>query len=129
MKKSILLSIFVTLSILGFGQKENEYTKFHTGTFTYESSGEDVIIKRTKTRQTETYNDGKSKVILKIKWENDSTYILTHIKSVNVGESCLKKSDSIKSVIMVVEGNKCFVRFSTKNCGQGACHFIKKEDE
>src|SRR5690554_7101380 len=99
MKHLFTLLALTFLAGSAFAQ-EARYDDFKTGTFTYESQEGEVEIIRTKTKQIEIYNDGKSKLITNIKWENDSTYVLTDRKSTRLNSShvrisyavfCLKK--------------------------------------
>ena len=109
------------------GQDSGCLEKFRTGTFQYETGGgEKVIIYRTKRKQTEVFNNGKSKLILKIKWLNDSTYLLIQKKAVNA-PGCLKKGDIIKTRVVSCEGERFTCEYSSERCGKGKSVFLKLE--
>lgn len=104
-------------------QSSDDYKKFHIGTFVY-GGKKDVEIIRTKKMQTEVYNAGKSKIIMKIVWLNDSTYMLTVKKLVNA-PGCLQKKDWITSVILDIQGNKSICSSRTANCGLSQAAIVK----
>lgn len=127
MKKSIILSLtFLFLASLAFAQDKVDYSKFRTGTFSYPGQEEDVIITWTKHKQIEVYNGGESKLILKVEWLNDSTYLLTHKKSINA-PGCLDKGDWIKTKITQVNGNRYLCESTTNKCGSGELIIVKLE--
>ncbi len=123
MKHLFTLLALTFLAGSAFAQ-EARYDDFKTGTFTYESQEGEVEIIRTKTKQIEIYNDGKSKLITNIKWENDSTYVLTHKKAINA-EGCLDKGDWIRTKIISRDGNRYEADFVSNKCGRGTAIFIK----
>ncbi len=128
MKKHMLLLLFVCAGVISFAQESNKYEKFKTGTFTYAGdaySGTKIV--RTKSKQTEIINNGQAKVIMKIKWINDSTYVLTLVKAVNA-PGCLKKGDTITTVITSSTGNQYTFRSETANCGGAEATIVKVED-
>ena len=126
MIKIFLIVSFCLFWIQLFSQEHRPYEKFKTGKFTYEGRIGEVEIIRTKKTQTEIYNEGKSKLIFKIKWVNDSTYILKHQKSINA-PGCLEKGDWIKAIILGSENNKYTCSFTSNKCGEGQSVFIKLE--
>ncbi|MFI5204028.1 MAG: hypothetical protein ACHQF2_05980, partial [Flavobacteriales bacterium] len=67
-----------------------------------------------------------SKIVLKIEWLNDSTYVLTVKKLVNA-PGCLSKRDWIKTVITSCTDNRWVGTYTSNKCGSGKCVFLKKE--
>jgi len=126
--KSLYLSLLISLcTSFVYGQNtKKELEKFRTGKFTYLGQEEDVVIIRTKKQQTETYNQGKSKLILKIEWVNDSTYVLTHQKAIEA-PGCLTKGDWIKTIITSQDGNKYTCTYTSNKCGSGEGTIVKLE--
>jgi hypothetical protein len=95
-----------------------------TGTFTYEGQEGRVEIIRTRKKQVENYNGGKSKIILRIKWVNDSTYVLTFRRAKNA-PGCLKEGDTITTRILECDGNSYYCEYSSRRCGGGRITFVK----
>ncbi len=122
MMRSLFLFFFMCFTSLIYAQQTNCYQKLKTGKFYYEVNGERINITRTKNKQIESNVSGKSKLILKISWENDSTYTLTHIKDVNM-PGCLTKGDWIKGHIIRCDGTSYRVRYYSNKCGNGEADF------
>lgn len=117
--------LFVTLSSAFSQESDSCLLSLRKGKFTYEGKSGEVTIIRTKNRQEEIFNGGRSKLIMKIKWINNSTYVLTHIKSVNAPGN-MKKGDKIFCSIPQCEGDHYTVRY-TSVYGAGQSVFIKLE--
>jgi hypothetical protein len=126
MKHILLITILGLFLTQGYAQENNSYEKFKTGIFAYEGRVGEVEICRTKKRQTEIYTNGKSKLILKIEWVNDSTYVLTHKKSKNA-PGCLDKGDWIKAIIVASDNDTYTCSYTSNKCGEGKSVFIKLE--
>jgi hypothetical protein len=126
MKQLILVTLLSLFLRPVFSQDQNKYEDFKTGKFTYQGKSGVVEIIRTNKKQVEIFNDGKSKLILKINWINDSTYILTLIKKINI-HGCLERGDWIKATITNRNGNKYECTYISKNCGGGKSVFVKLE--
>ena len=121
--QTFLAVLFGTI-MLSFQQSDNLYKSFRTGIFTYQNSKTRVKIVRTEDEQIEIYNDGNSKLILGIHWENDSTYVLTHKQAINA-PGCLQIGDWIKTTITSAEKNKYSCTYTSNRCGSGESVFIK----
>lgn len=114
--KHLYLVPLLTLAFPAFSQNQTHFDDLKTGKFTYaENEGETEII-RTKRKQTEIYNDGKSKLVMKIRWENDTTYVLTLKREVNA-PGCLQKGDWIRTTIVKRSGNRYECSSTSKRCG------------
>lgn len=109
-------------------EAEHPYKTFRTGTFVYDDYPKEVRVVRKKKRQIEYYNDGQDKMILKIKWLNDSTYVLTQMKKTeDVG--CLQKSDQILTTITGVYDPGAYTYSAvSKTCGALTGKIRKLED-
>lgn len=126
MKQLILLTFLTLLVKPVFSQDQIDFESIKTGRFTYEGKEGEVEIIRTKRKQIEIFNEGKSKLILKIKWINDSTYVLTHKKSIN-NSGCLDKGDWIKAKILKRKKDRYECSYTSNKCGGGKSVFIKLE--
>lgn len=127
MKKLTLLALLLTLvSLHVAGQNKNCLESLKSGKFTYEGMEGKIEIIRSNDKQVEIYNNGESKLILKIEWINDHEYILTHLESLNA-PGCLEKGDSIKTTVVKCEDNKYYCVFTSNKCGNGSATFIKLE--
>ncbi len=124
--KNILSMIFILFSLFLFGQEENPYEKFKTGTFTYQAGKQTVVIKRTKNKHIEIV-DG-AKLVMDIEWTSDSTYVLT-AKKIGGKPGCLSKGDWIKVKIVKIEGEAYTAKFYSEFCGNGTSVFTKVEEE
>ena len=124
MRPIILTFLFFSFSLTFFSQKKDPYKRFKKGEFAYVGQENAVKIIRTKRKQIEVFGDGKSKLILKIDWTNDSTYVLTHLKSINAN-GCLKKGEQIITTIINSTADKYTCFYTTKNCGEGRSAIIK----
>lgn len=80
LKPFSLIVIFMSISVLGFGQNE-QCKKFKNGTFYIpgNSNSNKTIITRKGSTQTETYRKGKE-LKFKVKWISDCSYTLTPTK-------------------------------------------------
>ncbi len=120
MKACVLL---ISLLIIGASaahvnaqNAEDKFKPFRTGTFVYDDYPTEVKVVRTKKKQVEHYNDGKDKMVLKIEWLNDSTYVLTQLKKTE-DTGCLQKGDQILATITeVYEGGYAYSAVA-KRCG------------
>lgn len=126
MKIFTILGLFFCVSHCLYSQNSDCLNKIKTGKFTYPGEEGKVEIIRTKKTQTEVYNNGVSKLILKIQWLNDSTYVLTHKKSVNA-PGCLEKGDWMKATVFKCEENRYSCEFTSNKCGNGQIVLIKLE--
>ena len=126
LKQIILLTLLTLVFKPIFSQDQIDFEYFKTGKFTYEGKEGEVEIIRTKNKQIEVYNGGNSKLILKIKWINDSTYVLTHKKSINA-PGCLEKGDWIKATILNGSKDQYECSYTSNRCGEGKSIFIKLE--
>ena len=71
--KQLLLLILLSLFLRpAFSQEQSKFDDLKTGKFAYENKVGEVEIIRTKRKQIEQFNDGESKLILKIKWVSAS---------------------------------------------------------
>lgn len=123
-----LLSVVLFMSLLSFAsaQDANCLKGMHKGTFTYEGHEKEVTVKRTKKKQIEIFNGGKTIVELKITWLNDSTYVLTYVKTVNLEETpCWAIGSTVTTEITACDGEKATCNFTTAQCGSGSCVMIK----
>jgi len=88
------------------------------GIFAYKTSmGTEVKVIRRKQKQKEISNGGKSKLITKIRWVNDSTYVLIFKREKNDPE-CLKKGTRIINTIIKCSENEYTVRSFSVECGK-----------
>lgn len=126
MKQLILLTVLSLFFMPLRSQGQNGFDDLKVGKFTYEGKEGEIEIVRTKNRQVEIYNNGKSKLILKIDWINDSTYVLTHIKSINA-PGCLEKGDWIRATITSRSGDTYECTYTSNRCGSGKSVFKKLE--
>lgn len=93
-------------------------SKMRTGTFTYLVGVTTITVKRTKSKQVESFNNGKSKVIVnKIRWSSDNEYTARFVKAINA-PGCLEKGELMKVAITGCELNKYTVRISSDRCGE-----------
>ena len=126
MKNFFLVSFLVTSVFYSKAQTKEELQKFHTGTFSYKGMESEVQIIRTKKVQKEIFNKGKSRIIMKIEWLDDSTYVLT-VKKIIDSPGCIKKGDKIFATIKSTNGNTYNCAYKSANCGSGETVFIKLE--
>lgn len=95
------------------------------GTFKYIGSNYGTTVERSKRKQIEHWNGGNSRLELKIEWPTDSTYILTHKKSVDSPGS-LKKDMKIYTTITECALDKyTCTYFCPGNQAKGECTFKK----
>ncbi len=123
--KTTLLLLSICMNSFLWSQTNECSNVFKTGTFVYEDLTLEAVIIRTKKKQKEFWNNGASYIVMKVKWLNDSHYVLTVQKIVNA-PGCLEKGDKIWTKIESCEGNKVNLSFSTKSCGEGASSMIRK---
>ena len=93
-----------------------------TGKFesvTEDGQGFDYTVIRKKKKQIEIFNNGKSKVISKIDWIDDSNYTLTTLKWKNANSGC----DHIGAVayveILNCDESIQVLRWQQDGCGEG----------
>lgn len=95
------------------------------GTFKYTDANYGTTVERSKKKQVEHWNGGNSKLELKIEWPTDSTYILTHKKSVDAKGS-LKKDMRIYTTITQCSANQYTCSYYCPgNLAKGECTFKK----
>lgn len=121
---SILFSLMFHIDV--YSQEKLTYEDIKTGTFTYEGQEGNVEIIRTKREQIEIFNEGKSKITLKIEWVNDFTYIL-EVKELINAPGCLKRGDWIKASIGNRDKKGYDCSYTSSSCGSGSSRFIKLE--
>lgn len=125
MKKTFLLLLLSCLFSVSYSQTPKKtYEGFKTGKFTYLAGDETVLIIRKKNTQTEIFNNGESKIILRINWLDDSNYTLTLKKAINA-PGCLNKGDTINARIIKRSSNEYTCTYTSKNCGSGESTFTK----
>ncbi len=79
MKSNIIsfFTIFLAFSTVSLAQDEVDCSDFRKGKFSYTPpNGGEVIIRRTKKKQIERYNDENQKFIFEITWLDDCRYEL-----------------------------------------------------
>lgn len=125
-----VLILFVFLSGYStYAQDSNCLTSLRIGEFVAVSEdgkklGYKVI--RKKNKQTEIYNNGKSKIISRIKWLNDSTYTLTTLKMINTPNPGCDKIGAIATVKILDCSNSIqLCEWSQKGCGTGISRLKK----
>ena len=124
------MRFYLTMTLLIFGsislhaQNTECLQKMKTGNFKYLDKREGTTIVRRGNKQIEYSKNKKSKLKLKVKWLNDSTYVLTHKKTVR-NPGCLEKGTQIKVQIISCDGNKYFAKYESETCGNGESWFLK----
>ena len=129
MKNSKPITIlFLSLFVPGFlyAQSAECMANMKTGTFEYKTEGVTITIARTKTKQIESYDNGKSKVISKITWISDNEYISTFVKAVNA-PGCLKKGDEVRVKILACNAKEYTASIVSEKCGSGETTISKIE--
>lgn len=126
MKQLILLLLALVATVVTFAQDTDCLKKMRTGSFHYSDLGSQATIVRTDKLQTETYNNGQSKLIFKIKWTSDSTYVLILKKIINA-PGCLNLGDRIETTITDCSENTYVGASTTKNCGSSTNTYIRIE--
>lgn len=127
--KVVLVVFWATAFSLNVQAQEEDhpYQAFRTGTFVYDDYPTEVRVVRTKNRQTEYYNQGQNKMVLKIEWLNDSTYVLTQARKTET-PGCLKKGDQILTTITgTYPGGYTYASLS-KTCGSSTGKIRKLEE-
>jgi hypothetical protein len=109
-----------------YAQTKKELKALRKGVFTYEGMYGGSIITRTGSKQIETSADGKQKLILKIRWLDDKTYVLTFIKEINM-PGCMRSGDTITTSIIEWDDKGYSCNYVSTSCGKGSCKFIKIE--
>ena len=109
-----------------YAQSKKELKALRKGVFAYEGRNDGYIVKRTGSKQIETSADGTQKLILKIRWLDDRTYVLTFIKEINL-PGCLKPGDTITTSITECDEFGYSCHYVSTSCGKGSCKFIKIE--
>jgi hypothetical protein len=123
MKMYIVLFFAIFSGFGAFSQEPDCLSKFRTGKFTYEGWEGKIEIIRTKTTQIETYDNGRSKIIMKIKWVGPREYVLTHVKSINA-PGCLKEGDTIRAHIISCNSTSFTCEWKANRCGSGTNTFV-----
>ncbi|MEL7535364.1 MAG: hypothetical protein AAFN10_29000 [Bacteroidota bacterium] len=94
---------------------------------TISHQGREILceIKRSKNKQIESYNFGKTKIISRVKWLSPTRYTLTTLKHVNINPGC----DEIGAVatidIIACDGDYYTYRWTQKGCGSGEGRYKK----
>ena len=126
--KTILVTFTLLLTLnFAFAQDANDPKAFRTGTFVYKGIEDKAKVIRTKKTQTEVFNDGKSKLIMKIKWVDKTSYVLTLKKAINA-PGCLKIGDTITATLVKQEGKTFYCKSKSENCGKADVVMIKVEE-
>ncbi len=120
----ILLLLFITSFSFGQDKKEACAAKFKTGKFVYVGNGSDAVITRTKKKQIESWDKGRSKIIMKVKWIGPATYQLKVVKLVNVEGGCVKKGTIITTTITNCMSKQFMFRYKS-DCGDGEAQMRK----
>jgi hypothetical protein len=105
--KAILIApILYLCSACGFNSPSKDcLASIKTGKFKYTIDGMVVKVTRTNIEQIETYNNGNSKIITKIKWLNESEYLVKFQDEINAPGS-LKNGDEMKVTILECDDKK-----------------------
>lgn len=103
-------------SWVSLAQTNSCLEKIKTGKFQYNSQATTVYVKRTRRKQIEYYNNGKSKIVNHIEWVSESEYILTFKKEKN-SPGCLNKGDKMTLTILECSEEAYKVKIESKNCG------------
>jgi len=82
------------------------------------------VIIRTDKLQTEIFNNGQSRLILKIKWTSETTYVLKLKKAINA-PGCLKKGDRVTTTIVSCSGDEYVGASTSKKCGDITTTYIR----
>jgi hypothetical protein len=127
MKSTLILLVMLTLSLPTFSQQSDCLKAMKTGEFFYPGRKDAAKIIRKKDKQIEIYNNGLSRLVFKLKWANDSTYVLTLKKKINA-PGPLKKGDWIKATITSCEDGKSFCK-TVSNNGRTWDGYIQKEED
>lgn len=125
------LPVFLLLNLVSFSvvfQAETPKMLFETGTFVYVGMENEATIVRKKNQQIETYNGGRTIIVMKIKWENDYTYVLTQKKATNSPKNCMKRGSKIKSIITDFSSDRYSCTFNAGKCGSGSSIIRKIKD-
>ena len=123
--KFIVFIIFSVLTIQQLVAQDTEcLKKMRTGNFIYSDQGAQSVIIRTDKLQTEIFNNGQSRLILKIKWTSETTYVLKLKKAINA-PGCLKKGDRITTTIISCSGDEYVGASTSKKCGDITTTYIR----
>ncbi len=123
--KTTLILLLTLIGSSAFAQKNKCLSQVKTGVFTYEVQGVTITVERTKTKQIESYNDGKSKLINKLEWISDNQFEITFVKAVN-SPGCLEKGDKMMMTIMECGDNWHKVVGESENCGSAEVVLYRK---
>lgn len=127
MLKSAILTLVLCLATgLSYAQGNSELRKFRTGKFYYPLIPDASLVVRTKHRQIEYGLKNNAKSVLKIKWLNDSTYVLT-LLSTTYDIPCFRKGLKLTTKITSHNGNEYSFHTSSK-CVEFDAVMVKKED-
>jgi len=120
--------VLISLSLVSVSEMYSQSTEkdelkclksLRKGTFKYVEENEEYMIVRTRKRQIEMSLDGKSQLILKIKWLDERTYVLTFVKEINM-TGCLRRHDTITTKIESCSGDTYKFSYLSNSCGHGA---------
>jgi len=132
MFKSSLIGIIVLLLCSSFSfhtsMDPDCLAALRTGQFkTISHKGREILctIKRTKNKQVESYNSGKSKIISRVKWISPTRYTLTTLKHVNIRPGCDNVGDVATVDIIACEGDYYTYTWSQEGCGSGEGRYKK----
>ena len=120
--------VFIVFSVLTTQQLVAQDTeclkKMRTGNFIYSDQGSQSVIIRTDKLQTEIFNNGQSRLILKIKWTSETTYVLKLKKAINA-PGCLKKGYRVTTTIISCSGDEYVGASTSKKCGDITTTYIR----
>lgn len=123
--KFVVFIIFSVLTIQQLAAQDTEcLKKMRTGNFIYSDQGSQSVIIRTDKLQTEIFNNGQSRLILKIKWTSETTYVLKLKKAINA-PGCLKKGDRVTTTIISCSGDEYVGASTSKKCGDITTTYIR----
>jgi len=123
-KSTIILILSLITPCFLFAQNPECIANMKTGTFEYKTEGVTITIVRTQTKQIESHNNGKSKIISKITWTSDNEYITTFVKAVN-SPGCLQKGDEVRVKILSCNGKEYTSFSASEKCGSGQVTILK----
>jgi hypothetical protein len=124
MKQLIFLLFTLIASRQTIAQDTECLKKMRTGNFIYSDQGSQSVIIRTDKLQTEIFNNGQSRLILKIKWTSETTYVLKLKKAINA-PGCLKKGYRVTTTIISCSGDEYVGASTSKKCGDITTTYIR----
>lgn len=120
MLQKIVAVIVISLSSFHFfGQKVDLFClqNIRVGTFITNQNNSESTIVRTKKKQIEYFNNGKSKVVSKLTWTDEENYTLTIVKCINCPDiPVCQKGSVLKVRIIECEGDrfKCKIQLTSE---------------